>query len=234
AVLKQDVAVLKQDVTVLKQDVAVLKQDVAVLKQDVAVLKQDVAVLKQDVAVLKQDVEVLKQDVAILKQDVAVLKQDVAILKQDVIYLKGEVSYLKGEFGRFKGREFERTVRERYYAYFGKLLRKCKLIPFEEILPLLDMAEEEGLISEKQRESVLQLDLVVSGEIKSTKKSVCLAVEVSYSLQEDDLERAVERAGVLAYLLKSEVIPVVVYVESKEEVEKQAEEKGILGIKVDY
>jgi cell division protein FtsB len=218
---------LEKKVDKIEKDVEILKQDVAILKQDVAVLKQDVAVLKQDVAVLKQDVAVLKQDVAILKQDVAVLKLDVAVLKQDV-------SYLKGEFGRFKGKEFERTIRERYYAYFGRILRKSKLIPFEEIIPLLETAEEEKIITEDQKVSALQLDLLIKGEIKKVKKEVYLAIEVSYSLQEEDIERAIERAGILAYVLKGEVIPTIVAVEIKEEIQKSAENKGAFVIKADF
>ena len=232
--IEENIKEIKQDVGVLKQDVGVLKQDVGVLKQDVDVLKQDVDTLKQDVTVLKQDVAVLKQDVAILKQDVAILKQDVAILKQEVAILKQDVAYLKGEFGRFKGKDFERTIRERYYAYFGRLLRKTKLIPIEDLLPKLDELEESGVITEEERMSILQVDIVLRGEIKSTKKAVVLAVEVSYSLFEDDLARAEERARILAHVLKEEVIPCVVTVEVKEDVEKMADEKGILVIKADY
>jgi len=218
----------------LEKKVDKIEKDVEILKQDVTILKQDVAVLKQDVAILKQDVEILKQDVAILKQDVEILKQDVAMLKQDVAMLKQDVSYLKGEFGRFKGKEFERTIRERYYAYFGRILRKSKLIPFEEIIPLLETAEEEKIITEDQKVSALQLDLLIKGEIKKVKKEVYLAVEVSYSLQEDDIERAIERAGIFAYILKSEVIPTIVAVEIKEEIQKSAEDKGIFVIKADF
>ena len=176
---------------------------------------------------LEKKVDKIEKDVEILKQDVAVLKQDVEILKQDV-------AYLKGEFGRFKGKEFERTIRERYYAYFGRLLRKSKLIPFEEIIPFLETAEEEKIITEDQKVSALQLDLLIKGEIKKVKKEVYLAVEVSYSLQEDDIERAIERAGILAYVLKGEVIPTIVAVEIKEEIQKSAENKGIFVIKADF
>jgi len=48
---------------------------------------------------------------------------------------------------------------------------------------------------------------------------VFLAVEVSYSLHEENIERSVERANILAHLLKKEVIPVLVSVEVKREVE---------------
>jgi len=176
---------------------------------------------------LLKRVDKIEKDVEILKQDVAVLKQDVAVLKKDM-------AYLKGEFGRFKGKDFERTVRERYYAYFGKLLRKSKLVQFEEVIPILDDAEDKGLITEEQRYSVLNLDLLVKGQVKSIHKTVILAVEVSYSLYEDDIQRATERAQILAHVLHEEVIPTVVTVEVKEEVEKLAEEKGVFLIKAGY
>ncbi|MCX7822243.1 MAG: hypothetical protein N2260_02215 [Syntrophobacterales bacterium] len=147
------------------------------------------------------------------------LKQNVEILKQDMMCMKGE-------FGRFKGKEFERSVREKYYAYFGKLLRKSKLVPFEEILSILDDLEE--------RDSILNLDLIAKGQIKSTGKQVVLGVEVSYSLYEDDIKRASERAEILSRVLFEEVIPVVVGVEAKKEVETLADSLGVLLIKTDY
>ncbi|MEJ5300531.1 MAG: hypothetical protein WHS38_06030 [Thermodesulforhabdaceae bacterium] len=205
-----------------------------ILTEELLALPKKFDELLKRVDRIERDVEELKQDVAILKQDVAILKQDVAILKQDVAILKQDVAYLKGEFGRFKGKDFERTIRERYYAYFGKLLRKTRLIPIEELLPRIDELEESGIITEEERLSVLQVDIVLRGEIKSTKKRVVLAVEVSYSLFENDLDRATERASILAHVLGEEVIPCVVAVEVKEDVEKKADEQGILIVKTDY
>jgi len=218
----------------LLKKVEKLEEDVVVLKQDVATLKQDVAVLKQDVDMLKQDVAVLKQDVDMLKQDVAVLKQDVAVLKQDVDMLKKDMAYLKGEFGRFKGKDFERTIRERYPAYFGRILRKCRIIDWETLLSMADEAEERGLITEQEREDLLRVDLVVKGEIKKTRKPVILVVEVSYALHEGDLQRARKRGEMFSRFCEEEVIPVVIGTEIKDEIERKAEEEGILVIKTSY
>ncbi len=190
-------------------------------------IEKRVEKIEEDVAVLKQDVAVLKQDVAVLKQDVAVLKQDVAVLKQDM-------SYWKGEFGRLKGRDLERTIRERYYAYFGKVLKGAKVISMEGLIPTIETYEDKGEITEEQKDGVLNLDLIVSGHSKSLKKDVILAVEVSYSLYEEDIERACERADVLSRVLQREVIPTVVACQIKEGTERLADERGILLIKVDY
>lgn len=190
--------------------------------------------LVQRVAKIEKDVEILKQDVEILKKDVEILKQDVAVLKKDVAILKSDMAYVKGEVGRLKGKDFEREVREKYYAFFGKILRKSKLIPIPELLPLLEEAEERGLITEEQFDSFLKIDLVIEGQIKATKKPVVLAVEVSFSLYEEDIDRASSRADILAQLLKKEVIPTVVFVEAKNEILQKAEDKGILLIKATY
>lgn len=211
-----------------------LEGDVKILKKDVETLKQDVEILKQDVAILKQDVEVLKQDVAILKKEVEALKQDVEMLKRDVEMLKQDVAYLKGEFGRFKGREFERTIRERYFAYFGRILRRSKKIEMESILPAIEELLDRGTISDDQYDSLLKLDLIVEGQIRTTQKSVVLAVEISYSVYEDDINKALERANLLSALFEKEVIPTVVGVEVKEEIVSFAEERGILVVRTDY
>ena len=44
-------------------------------------------------------------------------------------------------------------------------------------------------------------------------------MEVSYNLHKEDIERSVERANILTHLLKKEVIPVLVSVEVKREIE---------------
>ena len=191
-------------------------------------------ILTSELLELPKKVDELLTRVGRLEKDVAILKQDVAILKQDVAILKQDVGYLKGEVGRLKGKDFERTIREKYYAYFGKVLRKAKLLPFEEIIPILDDAEDKGEITLQQRDAILRLDLLVSGQIRKLRKDVVLAAEVSYSLYPEDLERAFERAQLLATLLEKEVIPTVVACEATEEVEKQADKKGILLIKAEY
>ncbi|MFN3534540.1 MAG: hypothetical protein ACK4WB_04035 [Desulfatiglandales bacterium] len=220
--IEQEVGVLKQDVGVLKQDVAVLKQDVEVLKQDVAALKQDVEVLKQDVAVLKQDVAVLKQDVAVLKQDVAVLKQDVAVLKQDVVILKIDVAELKGE-------NFERRVREKAPSYFGRFIRKCRVISHEKLADILDDAVDNGVISEEEREDALNIDVVATGFLrKEREKKVVIVTEVSIKADKVDVERAYERAMIVGKAMNLSSIAVVIGKEYTKGAEVKAKELNVI------
>ena len=199
----------------VEQEFKPLKQKVDRIEEDVEILKQDVAVLKQDVAVLKQDVAVLKQDVAILKQDVAILKQEVKVLKDDVADLKGD--------------NFERKVREKAPAYFGRLIRKCKTMSFEDLADYLEEAAEKRIITEEEKDSALNIDVVVTGFLKTDKeKKVVLAGEVSIKADKVDVERAYERANVIGKALGLSAIAVVIGKETTEGAIKRADELGVV------
>jgi septal ring factor EnvC (AmiA/AmiB activator) len=179
---------------------------------------------------IEEDVDELKKDVAELKKDVAMLKKDVAELKKDVAELKKDMKYLKGEVGRLKGNDFERRVREKYYAYVGRILRRARIIKVEDYIDMIEDAEEKGIISEEERDRLFDLDIVIKGMMRRQNKEVVLAVEVSYSLYEDDVRRAKERAMILRRILNKEVIPTVVYVENT----KGIEDDEVLFISVKY
>jgi predicted RNase H-like nuclease (RuvC/YqgF family) len=174
---------LEKKVDKLVEEVAGLKQDVDILKKDVDTLKKDVDTLKKDVDTLKKDVDTLKKDVDILKKDVDILKKDVDILKKDVAYLKGS--------------DRERWYRDRAHAVFGRVILKGK--PFEErAAEILWDAYKRGHISKEERDEVLSADLLWSGERDG--KFVVLVVEVSFTISQDDVERAKKRAEILRKL----------------------------------
>ncbi|MCX8027467.1 MAG: hypothetical protein N3A62_06405 [Thermodesulfovibrionales bacterium] len=198
-----------------------LKKKVDKIESDVEILKQDVEILKQDVEILKQDVEILKQDVAILKQDVEVLKQDVTILKKDVQGLKVDVASLKGE-------SFELKIRDRAATFFGKLLRRTKVITGEKLVDILDDAVEAKKISDTERDDVLNIDVVVKGKMKDSGKDIILVGEISVTVDIEDVERAKTRSEILARAYNQEAIGVVVGKEITEKARQVANEMAVL------
>ena len=185
------------------------------LRSKVEKIESDVGVLKQDVGSLKADVEVLKQDVSTLKMDVEGLKRDVKMLKIDVADLKGE--------------SFERRVRERAPSYFGRLIKGCKTLSAQEVAKVLEDAVDKGLISEDEKESALDLDVVVTGvSKKQDRQEVVVACEVSVTAHSEDIERAFERASILSRAFAKQCIPVVIAKESAQEAFDKARELGVV------
>jgi len=150
-----------------------------------------------------------------LKQDVEALKQDVEVLKQDVADLKGE--------------SFERRVRERAPAYLGRLIRRCRVISFEDLADVLEDAVEAGLIKETDMEDALLLDCVAKGFLKDGGgKEVILALEVSVKADVEDVERASRRADILSQAYGRDAIGIVIGREITDRARQMAKEGGVI------
>ncbi len=184
-------------------------------------IKERFEPLEEKVAKIQEDVEVVKQTTARTEKRVEVLEKDVAWLKKEVKSLKVDVASLKGD-------NLERKVREKAPAYFGRFFRKIKVIDIQQWAEKLDDAEDQGLITPEEREKALNLDILLRA--KKEGRDLLLAVEVSYTVEEKDAVRALERANTFYKLYQIETIPVVVGVEIPPELEEK--HKEVLFIRV--
>ncbi len=173
------------------------------------------AFIENDFKPLKAKVDRIEQDVEALKQDVAVLKEDVRVLKIDVAELKGD--------------NFERKVRERAPSYFGRLIRRCKVVSFEELADILEEAVDKGIITEDEKNDCLNIDVVVKGFLKTEKERMAvIAGEVSVKVDRVDVERAYERAILIGRAMGLPTISVAIGKETTEGAIKRAEELGVI------
>ncbi len=166
---------------------------------------------------LKADVEVLKEDMKVVKGDVEILKRDVAILKIDVAKLRGE--------------SFERKVRENAPAFLGRVIRRLRPIDKFTLADILDDAIDSGLIDEDMKDFALKVDFAGKGRLKETGKEVHIALEATLTLYPEDVEKVFKRAMIISKAVGQETIPVVVYLNAKEEALSLAEEIGVLTVK---
>ncbi len=165
---------------------------------DVGAIRDDVAVLKEDVATLKEGQVRLEQDVASLKEGYARLEQRVDRIGGDVSRLTGDdyESHVAGLIHRFLRRERGISA-----AVFSTQREKSAL------RSLLDEAETRGLIQAWETDDLDRADLVLS--VAGGPADYLLA-EVSVTIQQDDVDRAVARAGLLAKATGGSVTPLVV------------------------
>ncbi|GAB6182356.1 hypothetical protein [Thermodesulfovibrio hydrogeniphilus] len=170
----------------------------------------------------EEDFKPLKQKVDRIEQDVEILKKDVKELKQDVAKLKDDVGDLKGKF-------LELKVRDNVGAFFGKLLRKAKLVDSADLADSLYEIFEKGLISEADIDEALRVDAVVKGYLRKDKeKKVMVAVEVSNVVDKNDVLRAKKRADIISTAFKVECISAVIGEDFTEGAKQTAEEVGVL------
>ena len=96
-----------------------------------------------------------------------------------------------------KGYGLEERYRRMASAYFGSFMRRTRVMKRNDHSRLVDDAESAGVFSDREAAELLWLDLIVRGRRKSSDEEVYLAVEVSWTIGESDVERAARRAALL-------------------------------------
>jgi hypothetical protein len=130
---------------------------------------------------------------------------------------------LTDDVGMLKGYVLERKYRERAPSYFAPLLRGIHALSSEEVARLVDEAVSRGVLSGKDRDEIMETDLVIRGVRPADSSETYLAVEISAGIGRHDVTCAQDRARILQRLLSKPVLPVV----AGEWITSDAEEQAI-------
>jgi hypothetical protein len=128
------------------------------------------------------------------------INEQIAALTRVVYALTEDVRVLKIDVGDLKGDNLERRYREGAPAYFGRLVRRMRVLSAEELAGLLEDAVEQGQLTDAEKDEAILTDVVVRGRYQGSGAEVYLVIEVSWGVGVHDVERAVQRAAVLGKL----------------------------------
>jgi archaellum component FlaC len=196
--MKEDIAGLKTDVKRLDGSVEELKTDVGGMKEDIAGLKTDVKRLDGSVEELKADMGTMKADMGTMKADMGTMKADMGTMKADMETMKADIKRLDVSVGELKGDSLELLYRQRAGSYFSRLVRRMRTLSSDELSTLLDDAIDRGQLSAAEKDEIVLTDLVVRGRRRDDDAVVYLVVEISWSIDPHDVERAVHRAALMS------------------------------------
>jgi hypothetical protein len=110
--------------------------------------------------------------------------------------------------GSLKGDNLESRYRQRAASYLSRIARRIQTLSTDELSVLLDDAVDQGQLSPAERDEVILADLVVRGRRREDGAAVYVVVEISWGVGPYDVERAAQRAALLAKL-GTPTIPVV-------------------------
>lgn len=171
---------------------------------------------------VEEEFQPLRKDVDDLKKKVDKIEGEVEKLKVDVEKLKVDVGWLKGGF-------MELQVRDRVGAFFGKLLKRARLLDSSDLADLLYDAASQGLITQEEAEDALRVDAVVRGQLRSDGlKEVLIAAEISFVVDRVDVERAKKRAEIISRALSQPTISAVIGKEFTEGAKEASQELSVL------
>jgi hypothetical protein len=129
-----------------------------------------------------------------------------------------------------KGMWLEMKVKDNILSFFSEYLLDARAIDQEKINKDLFLAMEKGTISKEERIDVLRLDLIIEGTLLNTGEPVLVAVEVSYTIDDFDVQRAINRAKILEKAMDKRVLPAVVGYKITKKAQNLIEKEGVLKI----
>jgi hypothetical protein len=156
--------------------------------------------LAEQIAALAEAQRRTEERVAALAEAQNRINEQIAALTRVVYALTEDVRVLKIDVGDLKGDNLERRYREKAPAYFGRLVRRMRVLSAEELAGLLEDAVEQGQLTDAEKDEAILTDVVVRGRYQGSGAEVYLVVEVSWGVGVHDVERAVQRAAVLGKL----------------------------------
>ncbi|MDD9989241.1 MAG: hypothetical protein OXQ31_23410 [Spirochaetaceae bacterium] len=121
-------------------------------------------------------------------------------VEDQIAALTRTVDTLRDDVGELKGDSLERRYREKAGAYFGRLLRRARVVADDELNEMLEDAVERGALTEDEYDEVTWADAVVRGRRRGDRTQVVAVAEVSWGVGIRDVERARRRADLLAKL----------------------------------
>ena len=172
-------------------------------------MEGDIAELKTGQARMQDDIAELQAGQARMQGDITELQAGQTLMQEDIAELKAGQNRMQGQLNNLSGTDYERRVARflRRYAirrlnlYNAALLYSVTLPDNNTIPEMLDAAVAAGVITNDVADELAEVDLVVSGNFGAADgELVYVAAEVSITVFEDDVDRAKERAAILAQI----------------------------------
>jgi outer membrane murein-binding lipoprotein Lpp len=203
----EQLATLTARVDQIAEQLATLTARVDQIAEQLATLTARVDQIAEQLATLTARVDQIAEQLATLTARVDQIAEQLATLTARVDQLAVRVDQiavsvgdLQVNVGDLKGRALEQDYRTKAPAYFGQVMRGARVVDSSRLADLLDDALDAGAITDAERLDALRSDLVVSGRRRDTGADVYLVIEVSAGIRQDDVQRAIERARILAKL----------------------------------
>ena len=199
-------------------DVKQVQSDMAETKANVKQLQSDMTEVKTDVKQLQSDMTEVKTDVKQLQSDMTEVKTDVKQLQSDMAETRTDVRRIDGRLDRGFGANYEAKVAQNVRSILGqqagvrssRVLKGPSLRTDPDFDQQVESAEASGAITEDESDELLLLDLIVSGTRRGNPERVYAGIEVSITANDDDVNRAADRAQILRKVTGGPVMAVVI------------------------
>jgi hypothetical protein len=190
----------------------------AELREEGQKTRESLGQMLLDVKQVQSDMAETKANVKQLQSDMTEVKTDVKQLQSDMAETRTDVRRIDGRLDRGFGANYEAKVAQNVRSILGqqagvrssRVLKGPSLRTDPDFDQQVESAEASGAITEDESDELLLLDLIVSGTRRGNPERVYAGIEVSITANDDDVNRAADRAQILRKVTGGPVMAVVI------------------------
>lgn len=190
----RDASISREDFLELSRTVQALAEAQRRTEDRLEILTQRVDALAEAGRRTEERLEALTQRVDALAEAQQRMEERLGRVEVGLIELKQAQQRTDDKVAKLEGKALEQDYRDKAGAYFGRMMRRVRVVPQETLADFL-----EDYLSPEEIEDALRIDLVVKGRprIFSEPDEVWLAIEASVVVDAHDVTRAVRRASLI-------------------------------------
>ena len=168
------------------------------------------------------DITEIRGDITRIDGTIVTIQGDITEIRGDITRIEANIVTMQGDLGRLKGAGYEHNVSRSFASYASMAFRQRHNRPLrrnrllygkaqgmgEEFAELISNAVDNGLISDDERAELEQADAVISGQDGNS--TVYFVGEISITLNNGDIDRAISQANILGKATGSDARPMVI------------------------
>ena len=171
------------------------------LEQQVGVVESDVTVIKTDVQEMKGDLKTLQTEGKSMRADIQSLKTTTERLDRNIQAIRNDMGYLKAGHAR------NAAVEDAYNIVLDMGLRYVETLSREQLRRMSDESDTSDLSTGDLR-SFHHADLVIRA-VEAEGRPCYIAVEISFTANGRDTDRAIRNAGLLTRFTGAPAYPAI-------------------------
>lgn len=161
---------------------------------------------------LEEFIAATNQRLGRLESDLVEVKSDLAVLKSDLVEVKAKLDQQVGVSMEQKvHNSILNIAKDHLDLTHGQVLKSINTPQMSRRLrEAIDAAEEQGIITSDAAANLYVVDLIIRGRRRSDRTYFHVAIEVSRTVNDDDITRARDRANTLATVIGGETAAAVI------------------------
>ena len=214
--IRKDIVEIRAEIAEIQKTIVEIRAEIAEIQKTIAVIQKDIVEIRAEIAEIQKTIVEMQRDIAVIQKDIVEIRSEIVELRRDLTAMHRITQRQQSDFQNFRGQFAENTTRKKAPSItmavgsaIGKRLINKRVLTQADLSAFTQNADASR-IPYNHIISFQEADLIIEAYNLQDRDDTCfIAVEASYTCDQDDTDRALRHAAILRGFTGKPVYPVV-------------------------